>query len=240
MVEMAKAVGRPKDATRHQCRKLGIKYRDTHDRRGAPRSVWTEERLEWLREELKTKPVSQVAHESGFSYGSITGAVDDYGIPRMSRAEAVKSEWRRGRISATLQSKSDAQYPPDGPWVCVTCKESKPVSEFPVKHYNGHQCYTCQYKAHVERTYGIPYSTYEALYEAQDGKCAVCRAEETATHYGTGRVYMLSVDHDHSCCKGKKSCGKCVRGLLCRDCNHVLGKIEGRVDLQAFATYLLQ
>ncbi len=27
------------------------------------------------------------------------------------------------------------------------------------------------------------------------------------------------VDHDHKCCKGKKSCGKCVRGLLHSTCN---------------------
>jgi hypothetical protein len=28
------------------------------------------------------------------------------------------------------------------------------------------------------------------------------------------------VDHDHACCQKKnRSCGKCIRGLLCHTCN---------------------
>jgi hypothetical protein len=34
---------------------------------------------------------------------------------------------------------------------------------------------------------------------------------------------MLAVDHDHNCCPSKKTCGKCIRGLLCMDCNRGLG-----------------
>jgi hypothetical protein len=34
------------------------------------------------------------------------------------------------------------------------------------------------------------------------------------------------VDHDHSCCQGRRSCGKCVRGALCNRHNLYLGFIE--------------
>lgn len=50
---------------------------------------------------------------------------------------------------------------------------------------------------------------FEAMLSAQGGVCAICQAGEG----------VLQVDHDHSCCAGQRSCGSCVRGLLCAKCN---------------------
>ena len=36
----------------------------------------------------------------------------------------------------------------------------------------------------------------------------------------------LHVDHDRSCCPGFGSCGSCVRGFLCGNCNVALGMIR--------------
>lgn len=71
--------------------------------------------------------------------------------------------------------------------------------------------------------YGLTEETYERLVEHQAGRCAMCREP-----FGDK---VPHIDHDHSCCAGKKSCGKCVRGLLCAACNMALGAIEARVHL---------
>lgn len=70
---------------------------------------------------------------------------------------------------------------------------------------------------HLRVTYGISIELYELMLAAQDGRCYICQ-RKSAKH--------LSVDHDHTCCPGKKTCGNCIRGLLCQGCNwDLLGQI---------------
>lgn len=40
----------------------------------------------------------------------------------------------------------------------------------------------------------------------------------------------LCIDHDHACCPGKRSCGKCVRGVLCSSHNIALGLFNDNID----------
>ena len=76
-----------------------------------------------------------------------------------------------------------------------------------------------------------PVAAYEEMVLAQLGMCAICG--------GPPGRRSLSVDHDHSCCDGNFSCGKCVRGLLCANCNHLLGKAkDDPVVLQRAIDYL--
>jgi|SRR5580704_3199358 hypothetical protein len=57
--------------------------------------------------------------------------------------------------------------------------------------------------------------------------CRICQQPETAAHPTKKRAKRrLAVDHDHKCCPGKRSCGKCVRGLLCMACNKAIRQVE--------------
>ena len=85
---------------------------------------------------------------------------------------------------------------------------------------------------HIGRTYNLTPEQYQAIWEAQGGQCAgKCGA--------TGRTRRLSVDHDHACCPGPVSCGRCVRGLLCKRCNLFIGTTKDSPEaLRSLADYL--
>lgn len=86
---------------------------------------------------------------------------------------------------------------------------------------------------HLRWTYRLTLSDYDAILASQGGRCVNqgCRAENS----GSGRFH---VDHDHSCCPGKKSCGKCIRGLLCSSCNVALGYLgDGRANDRILGLY---
>jgi hypothetical protein len=67
--------------------------------------------------------------------------------------------------------------------------------------------------------YNITSDDYDAILASQRGCCGICGRPPS-------RGRLLSIDHDHSCCPGLKSCGACVRGLLCVRCNALLHALE--------------
>jgi hypothetical protein len=63
--------------------------------------------------------------------------------------------------------------------------------------------------------YGLEASTYMTMYKQQGGKCACCE--------GPLDLKAANVDHDHATEK--------VRGLLCSDCNVMLGRAKDSVEV---------
>jgi hypothetical protein len=93
----------------------------------------------------------------------------------------------------------------------------------------------CPIHARTLWAYGLTPEAYGALLEAQGGGCAICGSPDPRN----GSGLRWAVDHDHACCAGKKTCGRCVRALLCHPCNQGLGLFgDDPVRLRAAAAYL--
>lgn len=75
----------------------------------------------------------------------------------------------------------------------------------------------------LQTRFGIDANDWEAMFAAQDGRCAICGREQKE-----GR---LAVDHDHVTNK--------VRKLLCRSCNRNVAIVEGVIQgLSPWGPYL--
>ena len=86
-------------------------------------------------------------------------------------------------------------------------------------------CRECACLITIERQYKIDPDRYREM--LTDG-CRICGAFED-----------LHVDHDHSCCPGQTTCGKCVRGILCKDHNLGIGRFhDNPEELLAAVEYL--
>ena len=59
---------------------------------------------------------------------------------------------------------------------------------------------------HLIRKYGVNLARYDAMFAAQDGRCKVCKHKKDK---------VLDVDHCHTT--------GVVRGLLCGNCNRMIG-----------------
>ena len=86
---------------------------------------------------------------------------------------------------------------------------------------------------HLYYTFGLTPHDYDTILEKQGGVCAICNGPELTNS-------RFSIDHDHTCCPGRKSCGHCVRGLLCRQCNTGIGSLGDSVETLAAAIAYLE
>ncbi|AXH67908.1 endonuclease VII [Mycobacterium phage Bromden] len=81
--------------------------------------------------------------------------------------------------------------------------------------------------------YGLTRNDLTRLLNECGWKCPICSRD---IGFGTRGLH---VDHDHSCCAGNKSCGRCLRGVTCGHCNKGLGYFRDDPDaLLAAVKYL--
>ena len=87
-----------------------------------------------------------------------------------------------------------------------------------------------RYKSYLKNRYSITLEELVSMYESQGGGCSICNKglPHPADEYGDR--WQSNIDHDHACCPTDTSCGKCIRGLLCRDCNLMLGHSKDNLD----------
>ena len=91
--------------------------------------------------------------------------------------------------------------------------------------------------AHLFSKYGITLEQYNLILKSQGGVCALC-GKPPVPENKCGSTSM-HVDHDHACCEGQKSCGKCIRGIIHIRCNFMLGNSgDNPALLRAAANYL--
>ena len=108
----------------------------------------------------------------------------------------------------------------------ATCSVCGPVSIRVKKSRKAHECVTVSRRSpastarrrreRLKQYYGLTKEDYDGLLRSQGNTCAICRTTESGAR-------DWHVDHDHACCPGRKTCGQCVRGILCHRCNAGLG-----------------
>lgn len=89
----------------------------------------------------------------------------------------------------------------------------------------------------LRKKFKITTEQFNQMLADQGNCCLVCKTTVPGGAYG-----QWHVDHDHSCCgpeMRKKTCGDCLRGILCSNCNLTLGTAkDSPTILRALADYL--
>ncbi len=82
------------------------------------------------------------------------------------------------------------------------------------------------------KVYGLTLEDYQRMLKEQDGKCAICPTQLILLDGNEGRNQKrLHVDHDHKTNK--------VRGLLCPNCNLMLGHAKDDMSILLSAVQYL-
>ena len=93
-------------------------------------------------------------------------------------------------------------------------------------------------RSFLKITYKISLEQYEQMLMLQNNLCLVCKEPLNLDVSGLDPKGAV-MDHDHRCCAKSRSCGKCLRAIVHRNCNSGLGLFEDNaVKLRLAAEYL--
>lgn len=82
---------------------------------------------------------------------------------------------------------------------------------------------------YLKYNYNLTLDQFNTMFAQQNYVCKLCKEKPN----------KICVDHDHKCCGGAQSCGKCVRGLLCYSCNIGIGNLQDNpILIRAAADYV--
>ena len=203
---------------------------------------------------------SAVEKQTGMSYGSVIRSVKKLGFKTRTPHE--------GKLLISLQTQRTFDIQGRPLKTCIKCKLPQLEEEFRKSKENmdglSGTCNSCRNRQRkdkypqerekitkrqkegrkndpirfrgyeLKKRFKMTHEQYEDLLLLQNGICAGCGATESGEKSGSWHV-----DHDHSCCPANRTCGKCVRGLLCRNCNRSLGLLhDNPKTLEKLAKYL--
>lgn len=87
---------------------------------------------------------------------------------------------------------------------------------------------------HLRQRFGMSIAKRQEMIDNQRGMCKICQTTDPGSR-------GWQIDHDHSCCPGRqKTCGKCIRGLICISCNKGLGDFKDNPDILRKAIQYLE
>lgn len=200
------------------CKQCSTEY--TRERRGSRRSYQKRSFIsETHKECTQCKTIKEL---SEFSKNSSSSS----GLHSWCRSCMTNKalEYRGGRVFKQLAKTETHKQ-------CRICEQIKPYSEYAGKNKGAKAresyCLDCKKFMGSERVlskYGLTVDLYIQMFNKQGGVCKICKKQES-------KGKRLAVDHDHSCCEGAYSCGKCIRGLICFKCNTALGMVDDNADI---------
>lgn len=170
------------------------------------------------------EPIILTAQERRKSYNKEWWAKNKHRRQTYNRSclEAGKSKFETGEKQRATEGH------------CSLCKQIKPATEFYLSNTNANGlhgwCKSCSDRRAVEngrkRLFGVSPEAFAAMLKAQGGCCAICKSPEDQSKKA------FCIDHDHQT--------GAVRGILCTQCNSLLGMAKDKISTLHEAIHYLE